>query len=145
LKPWRKGWLFILVTACLAALSINILKRLTHTDCPWDLLRYGGSEPYVELFSALPSGKEPGACFPAGHASAGWSWFALYYWAMEYADRWRKPMLFAVLLAGFVFGASQQLRGAHFISHDLWTVALCWFLTTGLYLGFFHSPYLEEP
>ena len=38
------------------------------------------------------------------------------------------------LLAGGVFGFSQQLRGAHFLSHDLWTLATCWAVSLGLYL-----------
>jgi hypothetical protein len=34
---------------------------------------------------------------------------------------------------GVVFGATQQLRGAHFLSHDLWTAAICWFNSLGWY------------
>jgi len=30
------------------------------------------------------------------------------------------------LLAGTVFGLAQQLRGAHFISHDVASLAVCW-------------------
>jgi hypothetical protein len=31
-----------------------------------------------------------------------------------------------VLGLGLLFGTTQQLRGAHFLSHDIWTFALCW-------------------
>jgi membrane-associated PAP2 superfamily phosphatase len=27
---------------------------------------------------------------------------------------------------GFVLGIAQQMRGAHFMSHTLWTAWLCW-------------------
>jgi membrane-associated PAP2 superfamily phosphatase len=27
---------------------------------------------------------------------------------------------------GFILGISQQMRGAHFMSHTLWTAWLCW-------------------
>ena len=27
---------------------------------------------------------------------------------------------------GLLFGIGQQLRGAHFLSHDLWSLAICW-------------------
>ncbi|MCB1670821.1 MAG: phosphatase PAP2 family protein [Gammaproteobacteria bacterium] len=144
LRSGREGWQFVLIASLLAALAINVLKRVTHMDCPWDLLRYGGEEPYFSLFSRLPPGKDPGVCFPAGHASAGWSWLALYYWALEYRSRLRKPLLGLVLTVGFVFGFSQQLRGAHFISHDLWTLLICWTLITGVYLLFYHRPFLAE-
>ena len=39
-----------------------------------------------------------------------------------------------VLLLGLVFGIGQQLRGAHFVSHDVWTLGLCWFIATTLAL-----------
>ncbi len=144
LRSGREGWQFVLAASLLAALAINLLKRVTHMDCPWDLLRYGGEEPYFSLFTRLPPGKDPGSCFPAGHASAGWSWLALYYWALEYRSNLRKYLLALVLTVGFVFGFSQQLRGAHFISHDLWTLLICWTQTTGVYLLFFHRPYLTK-
>jgi membrane-associated PAP2 superfamily phosphatase len=38
------------------------------------------------------------------------------------------------LVAGGVFGAAQQLRGAHFLSHDLWTLATCWTVSLLLFL-----------
>jgi membrane-associated PAP2 superfamily phosphatase len=34
---------------------------------------------------------------------------------------------------GMVFGLSQQLRGAHFLSHDLWTAALCWLVAVAVH------------
>src|SRR6218665_451834 len=34
--------------------------------------------------------------------------------------------LAGALLAGLVLGGAQQLRGAHFMSHTLWTGWLCW-------------------
>jgi membrane-associated PAP2 superfamily phosphatase len=33
-----------------------------------------------------------------------------------------------------VFGIGQQLRGAHFLSHDVATALICWLLSLGLYL-----------
>jgi len=46
--------------------------------------------------------------------------------------RWRG--LAIGIAAGVVFGIAQQLRGAHFLSHDLWTAAICWTTAVGLYL-----------
>jgi membrane-associated PAP2 superfamily phosphatase len=37
------------------------------------------------------------------------------------------------LSVGLIFGISQQLRGAHFISHDLWTLAICWFFSLTIF------------
>ena len=38
---------------------------------------------------------------------------------------WRIPALGVALAAGAAFGIAQQLRGAHFLSHDLGALALC--------------------
>ena len=39
---------------------------------------------------------------------------------------WLRGLLGASLLAGFILGGAQQVRGAHFMSHTLWTGWLCW-------------------
>lgn len=137
LRPWRRGLAYLVVSTLGAALLINVLKQLTHIDCPWDLLRYGGSQAYAGIYDLDSWGMRHGACFPAGHASAAYAWFGLYYVAREYRPRWRIPLLGSVVLAGLVFGIGQQLRGAHFVSHDWWTACLCWLIATGCYCLFF--------
>jgi len=44
------------------------------------------------------------------------------------ARRW----LAGAMLAGFVFGLAQQVRGAHYMSHTLWTAWLCWSVAAGV-------------
>jgi membrane-associated PAP2 superfamily phosphatase len=44
------------------------------------------------------------------------------------ARRW----LLLALAAGLVLGLSQQWRGAHFMSHTLWSGWLCWCLAWAL-------------
>jgi membrane-associated PAP2 superfamily phosphatase len=139
LHQYRRGLTYLVVSTLAAALVINVLKQLTHIDCPWDLLRYGGSYPYAGIFELVGARTQHGACFPAGHASAGYAWFGLYYLAREYRPHWRLPVLGAVLALGLVFGIGQQLRGAHFVSHDWWTLGLCWFMATACYLLFFRA------
>jgi len=36
-----------------------------------------------------------------------------------------------------VFGVSQQLRGAHFASHDVWTLTICWIVALLLHRAMF--------
>ena len=118
LLPWA------LLPAALAALAhgstidtalVATLKQLTAVHCPWDLVRYGGT---------AMAGDGGGACFPAGHAAAGYAWLALAFVSGTVPGR--RIGLSAGLAAGLVFGIDQQLRGAHFLSHDLWSAALCW-------------------
>jgi membrane-associated PAP2 superfamily phosphatase len=35
-------------------------------------------------------------------------------------------LLYAALGIGLLFGIAQQVRGAHMLSHDLFTLAICW-------------------
>jgi len=107
--------------ACVAA-----LKSLTHMDCPWDLAGLGGHRPFVALFEMRPASMGPAACFPAAHAAGGYAWVALYFFFLHAGPRWRRAGLGIGLLAGIVFGLAQQLRGAHFLSHDVASLAICW-------------------
>ncbi|MBB3276125.1 MULTISPECIES: phosphatase PAP2 family protein [unclassified Pseudoxanthomonas] len=126
LKAWRRPLFFLLLATALSTAAVGTLKLWTDMDCPWDLARYGGSRPFVDLFSARPARLPTASCFPAGHASAGYAWVALYFFFLATAPRLRWLGLGVGLAAGLLFGFAQQLRGAHFLSHDLWTLAICW-------------------
>ena len=123
---------YLLLSVSLATLIVSLLKRLTGMDCPWDLIPYGGPRPYIGLFS-FRHGLAASGCFPAGHASAGYAWVALYFAAASIKPGWRWCGLAIGLFFGAVFGISQQVRGAHFLSHDLWALAVCWYTALALY------------
>ena len=130
---------YLLLSALLSATCISLLKQITGIDCPWSLSRYGGDQGFVSLLMARPDSYPAAKCFPAGHASAGYSWLGVYYLLRSYRPAWKWAGLALVLTAGLVFGVTQQIRGAHFISHDLWTLAICWLNATVLYGTFFYK------
>ena len=132
LQHWRGPLAYLAVSTLLATAVVAWIKSWSNMDCPWDLLRYGGERPYVGLLGLRPVGLSRGACFPAGHASAGYAWLSLYFFFRATRPRLRWIGLLAGATAGLVFGASQQLRGAHFLSHDVWTAALCWMVAFAL-------------
>jgi membrane-associated PAP2 superfamily phosphatase len=132
---WRWPLLYLVLAVALGTGLVSLLKSVTHMDCPWDLTRYGGTRGFVGLLAARPHGMPAGVCFPAGHSSAGFAWVSLYFFALMVRPAWRWGGLAAGLLAGGVFGLSQQLRGAHFLSHDLWTLATCWTVSLLLFLA----------
>ena len=113
------------VSTLVAAFAVSLLKGLNATSCPWDLHLFGGVAQYVSHWSRLADGG-PGHCFPAGHAASGFAflggWFA-FRRHDPHAARW---WLLAALGTGGLLGISQQLRGAHFMSHTLWTAWICW-------------------
>lgn len=128
-KRWavdRRRWLAVGLALLLAPAAVSGLKHSSGKHCPWDLTRYGGPVADTGLLGTAPAGAPIGQCFPAGHASTGFSLFA-------FALLWRgsKPRRAwlawsLALLAGMLLGWGQQLRGAHFLSHTLWSAWLCW-------------------
>lgn len=120
-------------TPLLAALAVSTLKSASATSCPWDLAQFGGVARHASHWlQALQPDGGSGHCFPAGHASAGFSfvggYFAFRHDAPALARRW----LWVTLGTGLVFGVAQQLRGAHFMSHTLWSAWICWGVAWGL-------------
>ncbi|HZX77884.1 phosphatase PAP2 family protein [Lysobacter sp.] len=125
-EHWRAPLAYLLTATALSMACVAWMKSWSNMDCPWDLLRYGGDRPYVGLWQLRPIGLERGSCFPAGHASGGYAWLALYFFLAVVRPQWRWWGLAAGIALGLLFGVSQQLRGAHFLSHDLITAAICW-------------------
>lgn len=136
-RQLRRPLLYLLLALGLSTGLVSLLKSLTHMDCPWDLDRYGGTRSFVGLFEARPPDMPSAACFPGGHSSAGYAWVALYFFAWVVRPQLRGRLLATALLAGAIFGAGQQLRGAHFLSHDLWSLGISWLVAATLFLVMF--------
>lgn len=132
-RPWgflrgmtrgQRGQLVLSIVG--AMLAVSALKRFSATSCPWSLAEFGGAARYVSHWAWGVRDLGSGHCFPAGHASAGFGfvagWFVLRRAVPRVAGRW----LAASLLVGLALGWAQQLRGAHYMSHTLWTAWICW-------------------
>jgi membrane-associated PAP2 superfamily phosphatase len=102
-------------------------------DCPWSLAEFGGQLPYVHLFADRPDSLPRAQCFPGGHSSSGFALFSLYFLTLGRSRRLARWALGGALLVGGVFAFGQEARGAHFLSHDLWSAALVWFTCVGVY------------
>lgn len=122
----RRPLAVLAVSVLLATSLVAWIKSWSNMDCPWDLLQYGGHRPFVALWHARPATLGHGRCFPAGHASAGYAWMALYFFFLGLRPSWRWLGLATGVVMGLLFGMAQQLRGAHFLSHDVWAALLCW-------------------
>ena len=127
-RAWTPGerWQLVLSVASAMAL-VTLFKRLSYTSCPWDLAEFGGVAAYVSHWQWGLRDGGAGHCFPAGHAAVGFAYLAGWQVLRRklpagQAMHW----LVAILLAGLVLGLSQQLRGAHYMSHTLWSAWICW-------------------
>ncbi|MFC5577827.1 phosphatase PAP2 family protein [Lysobacter niabensis] len=130
LAAWRRPLGYLVLAPITAALLVVWMKSWTNVDCPWDVVGYGGTRPYHGLFAMRPAGAR-GQCFPAAHASAGYCWLALYFFFVTTRPGLRWLGIAVPVGLGMLLGLMQQLRGAHFLSHDLWSLAICWLIALG--------------
>ena len=121
-------------SVALGLLLVNLLKYASPSSCPWDLAEFGGSAHYVSHWAWTVADGGPGHCFPAGHAAAGFAFLGGFFVLREGSPRHAVGCLAAALSVGLVLGLAQQLRGAHFMSHTLWTAWCCWVAAWGLHV-----------
>lgn len=127
----RQDLAYVAVSYTICVSIVAIMKKMLPIPCPWDLQRYGGALAAGGWLDWQP-GVQVKGCFPSGHATGGYTMCAWYFLAR--ARGWRHaPALLAIAgAAGLTLGIVQQLRGAHFLSHDITCAALCWAVADGL-------------
>ena len=124
--PWRGAARHAAAGMAIAVVLVALLKHWSVHSCPWDLVAYGGRADWFPLFGALPAQPGPGRCLPAGHSIAGFSLFALYFALASHWPRAARYALAAAIVLGIAASAVQVARGAHFVSHALWTAWIAW-------------------
>lgn len=135
----RQPALYFVVSVTLSVGLVGLLKTVTNVDCPRDLAEFGGAFPFVHVFAHRPEALRHARCFPAAHASSGYALLALYF-ALRERSRWASRLgLAAGLGMGLIFGIAQQARGAHFVSHDVWSALLVWTVSLSLYTFVFKA------
>jgi membrane-associated PAP2 superfamily phosphatase len=116
---------FMLAGVIAALLVIQFLKRRSLTSCPWDYQVFGGIAQDISHWKFGVRDGGPGHCFPAGHPSAGFAFLTVPAFVMLSSPRHAKILLVGVLMLGALLGATQVVRGAHFVSHVLWSAWWC--------------------
>lgn len=126
LPPGRR--LQLAVGTLAAVLAVSALKSLSTTSCPQELAMFGRTAQYMSHWHWPPGLSDGGTghCFPAGHASAGFAFIAGWFACRRHDRRQAWAWLGGALLAGTLLGLGQQMRGAHFMSHTLWSAYVCW-------------------
>lgn len=136
---YRKILLFFLCACAIGPILVGLVKSITHIYTPWNLLIFNGKYPYIRLFDAVSPNLPVGHAFPAGHASGGYCFMALYFVLHQTHPRYKYYGLLIGLLLGLIFGVGQQIRGAHFPSHDIFTLIICWYSSMLVYLLFYRK------
>ena len=123
---WRRPLAYLVLSMGLSTGIVTPLKTVTAIQCPWSLSEFGGEEAYVPLLGAHPETTHPGRCWPGGHASSGFSLFALFFFLRDRRPRAARVALGIALGTGTVFSVGRMMQGAHFLSHNLWTLLIDW-------------------
>jgi membrane-associated PAP2 superfamily phosphatase len=140
LREWRRAAGFVALAMVLATLVVGGLKSVTNVDCPWDLVGFGGDKPYFALFADRPDALPHAQCFPGAHASSGFALLCFYFVLRDRSHRAARWAFAAAVTVGIAFSIGQEARGAHFLSHDLTSAALVWFIQLGLYAAYARAP-----
>lgn len=126
LKPWRRLLTVFVVMAGVAAFVVQTLKGASVHSCPWDIITFGGQALWFPLFETINHVTGPGRCWPGGHASGGFAIIAGYFALRESKHQLARWMLAIGMAFGIVMSLVQMARGAHFLSHNLWSLWLVW-------------------
>ena len=124
--PPQRERLYWLAATVASLVLVPTFKRFSSTSCPWDLMLFGGTVPHVPHWWLRVVDGGPGHCFPSGHAVAAFAFFSVYFFERSYRPGLAQGALVAVWVLGGVFGLAQMARGAHFLSHTLWSAWCCW-------------------
>ena len=127
---------YLLVVLIAVPSTIALLKSFTHVSCPNHLLVFGGDLPYLNLWQNRIA-QTPAKCFPAAHASAGFSLYGLAFVPTFYKYRYR--VFEVVTVVGWTMGLYKMLFGDHFFSHTLVSMLLSLTIACALSQVFFHK------
>ena len=132
-RQYRITFTYTLLCIILSTVLVAAGKKYTNIDCPWDMDIYSGTRPYISIFGDKPDNLEPGRCFPGGHSSGGFSLLLLYFLFRDKNKKIALTGLGFALALGSTFALGQWARGAHFISHDIWSAFIAWYVALCLY------------
>lgn len=112
---------YLLSVLIIVPSSIALLKGVTHVSCPNHLTLFGGDLPYLNIWQNITA-KTDSKCFPAAHASAGFSLYGLAF--LPSLHKYRYRIFTVVTVLGWTMGLYKMSFGDHFFSHTLVSMLL---------------------
>ena len=131
-RTFPRYWIFILSIILVPTINA-LLKEITFTYCPLQLKDFGGYKDFRALFDfqdVMLQWEGRGKCFPAGHATTGFSLMSLYFVFEKKALRYAGLIMGMSL--GWIMAFYQIMKGAHFFSHSVATMLLSWAIILGI-------------
>lgn len=123
-----KALMIVVLSSFIVPLTVGLLKDVTNMPCPNQLVEYGGPYEQTGLFESLGEQQQRPTtkCYPAGHASGGFSLLALLF--LVAADKARKITLTLVMILGWSTAGYKMAIGDHFLGHGAVTLVLAWLI-----------------
>ncbi|PSM52123.1 phosphoesterase [Campylobacter blaseri] len=134
IKEHIQGLIIVLLSIIFVPLITVWLKDITNMPCPYKIINYGGEYPNIKLFEPYPiefKQLSRTKCWPAGHASIGFSLMSLYFLFKQ--PRFKNIALIVALILGWSTGGYKILIGDHFFSHNIITMLLAWMIILIIY------------
>lgn len=113
---------YIFISMLISIVAVSMLKQATNMYCPDSIIDFGGEKPYVKLFEKFTSELNDfkrGKCYPAGHASGGFSLISI---ALILKRKYSIYWLWIAIFIGINMGGYQILKGAHYLSDTIITL-----------------------
>ena len=129
IEKYKKGLIIVLLSTILVPLLLVTAKYITNMPCPCDTVTFGGNYPDIKVFEFYPKEfiqESRIKCWPAGHATMGFSLMALFYLFKK--RRNKNIALVSSLIIGFCTGTYKVLVGDHFVSHTIITMLSAWLI-----------------
>ena len=133
-QAYKPGLLIVLISTLLVPMVVGGLKSFTNIPCPKNIIHYGGVYPHVTVLKGFPKDyqrHENIKCFPAAHASGGFSLLSLFFLFKK--KRNKKIAIYSALSIGWLTGLYKMLIGDHFLSHTVVSMILAWLLILLVY------------
>lgn len=130
IQEYKKGLLTIVLCAIFIPSVVISLKTVSNVPCPKNISHYNGTYPDLKAFQSYPDDfvqKEKIRCWPAGHASAGFSLLSLFF--LFKTKRKKYIAIYFSLIIGWIMGIYKMIIGDHFISHTIITMEIAWLIT----------------
>lgn len=122
----RHALLLVSATCLAGAAAVVALKHFSSHACPSDLALFGGTASYHVLLEPTAPAQIVAGCSPAAHPLAGYAWLGVGFALFPASRRLARRAWTVAFALGSVLGAVQIIRGAHFLSHVLWSAWVVW-------------------
>lgn len=124
---------------------VSLIKSKTNIHCPNDLSDFNGKVPFRSLidfnsYTSILKIYGNGNCFPGGHCSGGYACMSSF---LILDDLYKKSGIIIGFLLGTYMALYQMTKGAHFLSHTLFTFGFSIIVINFVYL--FVNPIQKEP